>query len=250
VTNTSDRLGDIDQSQVLGLGLSNPVAGFSPLPAVDVELDAIIRSDESDALGIYPGQIFLNDAFTFDALKTNVRNHRVLHLATHAAFVPGRADESFIVLGNGDRLTAGDIEDISARLDNLHLVILSACETALGGATGDGTEITGISSYFLGANDSRAEAVIASLWKVSDGGTQVLMNEFYSALQQGTTKAEALQAAQQALIAGEFSAVGNTRGEDGSIVAVSTATGLPASVGNNLDHPYYWAPFILIGNGL
>lgn len=156
LTNTRDRLGTIDQSQVLGLGLSNSVAGFNPLPTVDAELDAIVRSDDNDAVGIYPGQVLLNDDFTFDALKINVRNHQVLHLATHAAFVPGRADESFIVLGNGDRLTTGDIDDISTRLDNLRLVILSACEIALGGADGDGTEIAGISSYFLGASDSRA----------------------------------------------------------------------------------------------
>jgi len=251
VTNTSDRLGDIDQSQVLGLGLSNPVAGFSSLPAVDIELDAIIRSDESDALGIYPGQVFLNDAFTFDALKTNVRNHQVLHLATHAAFVPGRADESFIVLGNGDRLTAGDIEDISARLDNLHLVILSACETALGGATGDGTEITGISSYFLGANDSRAETVIASLWAVNDTSTSILMQRFYELLSSGElTKAEALRQAQLSLLYDESAA---TR-----LAAVTRNAPVPtpregfevevAESGHR--HPFHWAPFILIGNGL
>jgi len=250
VTNTSDRLGDIDQSQVLGLGLSNPVSGFSSLPAVDIELDAIIRSDESDALGIYPGQVFLNDAFTFDALKTNVRNHRVLHLATHAAFVPGRADESFIVLGNGDRLTAGDIEDISARLDNLHLVILSACETALGGATGDGTEITGISSYFLGANDSRAETVIASLWAVNDNSTSVLMQRFYELLATGElTKAEALRQAQLSLL----------YDEDTETRLAASRTGARPTPRNGFDvavaepgyrHPYYWAPFILIGNGL
>jgi CHAT domain-containing protein len=174
----------------------------------------------------------------------------VLHLATHAAFVPGQADESFIVLGNGDRLTAGDIEDISARLDNLHLVILSACETALGGSTGDGTEITGISSYFLGANDSRAETVIASLWQVSDRGTSRLMQRFYELLASGElTKAEALRQAQLSLL----------YDEDTETRLAATRTGAAPTLRDGVDlsrndvgdrHPYYWAPFILIGNGL
>ncbi|MGB5973968.1 MAG: CHAT domain-containing protein, partial [Nodosilinea sp.] len=77
-------------------------------------------------------------------------------------------------------------------------------------------------------------------------GTQVLMNAFYGALQHGMTKTAALQAAQQALITGDFSAVG---GDRGSVDIISTATGQPIT-GSNLSHPYYWAPFILIGNGL
>ncbi|NEP36683.1 CHAT domain-containing protein, partial [Moorena sp. SIO3B2] len=69
-----------------------------------------------------------------------------------------------------------------------------------------------------------ADAAIASLWSVDDKGTQVLMNKFYEVLKQGNvTKAEALRQAQIALI---------TKVEYG------------------LEHPYFWAPFILIGNGL
>jgi tetratricopeptide (TPR) repeat protein len=90
LTDTTDQLESIDQSQVLGLGLTQAVANFSSLPAVDIELDAIVRSGADDALGIYPGQVLLNDAFTLDTLKENVRDHRILHMATHAAFVPGR----------------------------------------------------------------------------------------------------------------------------------------------------------------
>jgi CHAT domain-containing protein len=57
-----------------------------------------------------------------------------------------------------------------------------------------------------------------------------------------------LQQAQIALITGDLAAVGDPRGA--SISVVSKATGLPPQVSDNLNHPYYWAPFILIGNGL
>jgi CHAT domain-containing protein len=64
-----------------------------------------------------------------------------------------------------------------------------------------------------------ALATIASLWVVDDEGTEVLMNAFYKALRQGNTKALALRQAQTTLLNSEYNA------------------------------PYYWAPFILIGNG-
>ncbi len=65
-----------------------------------------------------------------------------------------------------------------------------------------------------------SRAAIASLWAVKDDGTSVLMSEFYAALQKGSSKAEALRQAQIELINGGY------------------------------RHPLYWAPFILIGNGL
>ncbi len=92
--------------------------------------------------------------------------------------------------------------------------------------------------------------MLASLWKVSDGGTQVLMNVFYNALQQGYSKTEALQIAQRSLIAKNTSTVVSQKSSDGTIVFVSAEIELPANIRNHLDHPYYWASFILIGNGL
>ncbi|MBD2465972.1 CHAT domain-containing protein [Oscillatoria sp. FACHB-1407] len=77
---------------------------------------------------------------------------------------------------------------------------------------------------------------IASLWYVDNGGTQVLMNAFYKALEQpGMTKAEALRQAQIALITGDYQRLG---------IEVTP------QLAQYLDRPYYWAPFILIGNGL
>jgi CHAT domain-containing protein len=93
-----------------------------------------------------------------------------------------------------------------------------------------------------------ARAAIASLWQVSDGGTQALMDTFYAALQTDKiTKAEALRQAQMALITGDYQALGKERG-----IAVKQRihNSLPPTVSSRLSHPSYWAPFILIGNGL
>ena len=111
-------------------------------------------------------------------------------------------------------------------LTNVELIVLSACQTAVGGELGNGEEILGF-GYLM--QDAGARAAIASLWSVSDGGTQVLMNDFYRRLRSGASKSEALQQAQIAMIKGNL-----TAGES-----------LP-----NPSHPYYWSPFILIGNGL
>lgn len=74
------------------------------------------------------------------------------------------------------------------------------------------------------------------------------MNGFYSSLKQGKiTKAEALRQAEIALITDDYSAVGGKRG--GIFVEGDGDDKLNLS-DFKLQHPYYWAPFILIGNGL
>ncbi len=158
-----------------------------------------------------------------------MNDYSIVHLATHAAFVSGAPEDSFIMFGNGDRATLRDIKNWS--LPNVDLIVLSACQTAVGGKMGNGEEILGF-GYQMQRTGARA--AIASLWFVDDGGTQVLMDAFYAALKQpNITKAEALRQAQIALIA---------RQQPTSSVA--------PQVSNRLGHPFYWAPFILIGNGL
>ena len=123
--------------------------------------------------------------------------------------------------------------------------MLSACQTAVGGKLGNGEEILGF-GYLM--QDAGARAAIASLWSVDDGGTQVLMNTFYNFLQTGKrTKAEALRQAQIALIQGENGLRSQPRG---SITIEPLLSSIGEEVKNRLAHPYYWAPFILIGNGL
>lgn len=159
----------------------------------------------------------LNRAFNRDATIPQLNDHNIVHFATHAAFVPGQPDESFILFGDGDRATLRDVE--TWNLTDVDLVVLSACQTGIGGVLGNGEEILGLGYQMQQAG---ALATIASLWIVDDRGTQVLMDSFYEALSGGKmTTADALQQAQLDLV--------NS---------------------SQYDHPYYWAPFILIGNGL
>ncbi|MEY3828279.1 MAG: hypothetical protein RLZZ148_3107 [Cyanobacteriota bacterium] len=120
----------------------------------------------------------------------------VVHLATHGAFVVGTPEQSFILFGDGTPVTLEAMK--KWQFKNLDLIVLSACETGLDGNFGSGVEILGL-GYRL--QTAGARAVIASLWAVNDGGTQALMNAFYSALKKDKiTKTEALRQAQIAMI--------------------------------------------------
>ncbi|MDJ0799392.1 MAG: CHAT domain-containing protein [Calothrix sp. MO_167.B12] len=166
----------------------------------------------------FPGsEKLLNSEFTEKETTKRLSNYSVLHFATHAAFVTGNPEDSFVLFGDGEPANLNDLR--LWNLNNTDLVVLSACETGVGGEFGNGIEILGF-GYVM--EEAGARAVIASLWQVSDEGTQALMNSFYATLQQQKfTKVAALQNAQLSLI-------------------------------NNIiyEHPYYWAGFILIGNGL
>ena len=231
LTDTRDRLpAEIPQTPVLALGLSAAKAGFKPLPYVSAELDAIVQQP-----GIYPGLTFIDDAFDFKALRNHLHGRKILHIATHAAFVPGVKESSFLVLGNGEKLKMTEVEELSD-LGDVHLVALSACQTALGEKGQDGVEINAMSYYFL---NKGVKAVMASLWAVDDSSTSQLMRKFYSELATAkVTKAQALRQAQLALLKGNASGSSEARGVERT-----------EDTARRYDHPYYWAPFILIGNG-
>ncbi|MGB3492265.1 MAG: tetratricopeptide repeat protein [Elainellaceae cyanobacterium] len=184
-----------------------------------------------------------NADFNVDIIY-DMNDFNVIHLATHATFNPGPPENSFILFGDGSRATLTDIKDWT--FPNVELVVLSACETAVGDVPlGNGEEILGFGYLMQLAG---ADAAIASLWQVSDGGTQVLMDAFYAALNNGYTKAEALQRAQIALITNNATILEGARGVE--IESTNLQIGRSLSQGSDLAHPYYWAPFILIGNGL
>ncbi|NEQ65428.1 MAG: tetratricopeptide repeat protein [Symploca sp. SIO2D2] len=250
LTDTEARLPSNPQNtSVLAMGLSDAVEGFNPLPNVPPELDVIVLVDDQDSRGVYSGSQFLNQEFNLKALRKNLRGRQILHLATHGEFVPGRPKESYILLGTGEKLAIADISRLYRQLSDVHLVVLSACETALGGAGEDGVEINGISYYFL---SNGAKAVMASLWLVNDASTSQLMQQFYGNLANKTaivpmTKAQALRQAQLSMLKDNTSTTDNTD-DRASITSVSTS-GTPNSSTAGFSHPYYWAPFILIGNG-
>lgn len=169
----------------------------------------------------------------------------MLHIATHGEFVPGLAESSYLLLGDR-KLTIPEINTLH-NLSKVHLAVLSACETALGGPDAEGLELAGLGYYFTVGD--RAKAVMASLWLVNDASTSQLMQQFYKNLSTGnTTKAEALQQVQVAMITGK-----NQSGSPNNRSSVQYTPGQSRtneSISRNLSHPYYWAPFILIGNGL
>ena len=215
---------------------------FAGLPSAGVEVENLAKTVPSTTK-------FIDKAFTPEVTVPKMDDYTVVHLATHAAFVVGTPDDSFILFGNGERITLRDIQKWS--LKNVDLVVLSACETGLGGKLGNGEEILGLGYQMQRAG---ARAAIASLWTVDDGGTQALMDAFYAALESKEvgqdsqpTKAEALRQAQIALITGDYKALGQQRGLG---VQQRIQSRLSPRVASNLSHPYYWAPFILIGNGL
>ncbi|MBD2108797.1 CHAT domain-containing protein [Nodosilinea sp. FACHB-13] len=140
-------------------------------------------------------------------------------------------------------MTLPDIAQWS--LPGVDLVVLSACQTAVSGELGQGEEILGF-GYQIQRTEARA--AIASLWSVNDGSTQVLMNALYAALQADYSPTAALGLAQQALIEGDSSVLGVDIRAEIDLVTGSSASPHLESI--TLSHPYYWAPFILIGNGL
>lgn len=204
--------------------VGNQRLAFSGLPFAYQEVEGLAAT--------IPGtQKLIDEAFSPKATIPQMDDYSIVHFATHAAFVVGKPEDSFILFGNGDRVNLRDVANWS--LTNVDLVVLSACETGLGGKLGNGEEILGF-GYQL--QKTGARATIASLWSVDDGGTQALMSAFYALLSPGKlTKTEALRQAQLALIHAD-SKVKNKN------VPIATSSGL--------SHPYYWAPFILIGNGL
>jgi len=250
--------------RILGLGVSEALAGFQALPNVPAELDAIVQQELGVSQGIYPGQKFLNKEFDFFALRDNLSGRQLLHIATHSEFVPGRAYKSFLLLGTGEKLAIPDIETW-LNLRDVDLVVLSACDTALGGPGLNGREVAGTGYYFLKGG---AKTVMASLWRIDDLSTRLLMEQFYKSLAQGTPtspvmKAEALRQAQLALLQGNYTADAQTQNsiwqarrntatrsqaDEPQDESLSPSTNTTKK--SPFSHPYYWASFILMGNGL
>ena len=239
--------------QVAGLGMSQGTERFSPLPAVPGELEGIVRAGPDDPDGVLDGSRWLDPDFTRDTfLDALAAGYPVLHIATHFDFQPGNDQDSGLLLGDGSLLTLADIrEGYGFDFSTVDLITLSACNTALGGEA-NGVEIEGLGTL---AQLQGAKGVIATLWAVADKSTGKLMQELY-ALRQGDgtpiSKAEALRQAQLAFIRGEITPAtdGDKRGEIINLVTGETVSRDAPPAAPDYRHPYYWAPFILMGNWL
>jgi CHAT domain-containing protein len=233
-------------ARVLALGTSQAIKGFPALPSVAVELKAIVKQDNN---GIYAGHKYLDSEFTLDRLRSS-QDHNILHIATHGTFDSQSITRSALLLGDGSMLSIGEIAKFT-NLARTDLVVLSACETGLSQVSQNGTEISGISGYFLGRG---AKSVVASLWQVSDQSTALMMQKFYGYLSQGMTKAEALQKAQLDLLqlntlTSSSQALTQLPRAAIAITSVKSIDDRPNAHQNiGYAHPFFWAPFILIGN--
>ena len=150
---------------------------------------------------------------TEEFLKKEANNYNIIHLATHGNFNSEQPLYSFLLFApteNEDGQLA--VHEVFGLNLNARLVTLSACQTGLGDIS-QGDELVGLSRGFLYAG---ASAIIVSLWSVADDPTAILMTRFHSYLANHSLLT-ALTLAQRDVI-------------------------------KKYDNPYYWAPFLLIGN--
>jgi CHAT domain-containing protein len=199
--------------RVRGLGVAQAVPGFDALPAMADELCDVVRgpitgltqrgsacTTLSIGNGALPGLGFADAAFTearLESVLQDTSDYSILHIGTHFSLRPGNVMRSFLVLGDGSRLSLDAVSKLS--FSGIDLVTLSACQTALGGmASDDGREIEGMNVIVQHAG---ARQVIASLWQVEDKSTALLMRQLYGHLAKaGVDGARALQQSQLELL--------------------------------------------------
>lgn len=253
------RLKDTPQSQwrILGLGVSKAHPPFTALPGVVRELRGLIRDPAQGATeGVLPGTIQLDEAFTSPAMLAAFRQgYPVVHIASHFRLQPGDETASFLLLGDGSRLSLAQVKTWPTVLSGVDLLTLSACHTAAGGADMDGKEVEG---FGVLAQRQGAKAVLATLWAVEDTTTQEVMQTFYRlrGTLPGLSKAEALRQAQLRLLGGTEQLVVASRAAKRGLETIPENPREPSTPMAPLvppppvpyAHPYYWAPFVLMGN--
>ena len=200
---------------ILGAGISEPVnIGNQRFKALNAE-------KELKQLQQMPAsEILLNQQFTREKLerKLNSAAFSTIHLATHGNF--SSDPKQTYVLAYNQFLRADDLKNLLHGRKNLagnstDLLVLSACKTA----EGDHRAALGLAGLAVRTGTG---STLATLWQVSDDSTIALMERFYQELTRAeVTKAEALHRAQKALL---------------------------SQADRRFQNPYYWAPYILVGN--
>lgn len=187
---------------------------MAPLPGTAEEVDRIASLYSPEEVKVYRRS---------EATEANVKGNPVvtgarrIQFATHGIADEEEPDLASLVLTDDSGADDGllQVHEIFNLKLTADLVVLSACETGLGKKV-SGEGLIGLSQAFFYAG---APSVVASLWPVSDQtSTPDLMVRFYRELDGGADKAEALRRARLATIA------------DGH------------------PHPYFWAPFVLLGD--
>jgi tetratricopeptide (TPR) repeat protein len=201
----------IVSAQLLAFG--NPTIDpnvADPLPGAEREVHELSRQ--------FPGaKLFFKDEANKTNFTANAPQSRLVHIAAHAMADTLDPLHSKVLLadenGRPNYLEARDV--IGMDLGNVAMIALSACESGLGRVE-NGDEVLGFTRSFLSAGTS---TLLASLWPVSDAATEKLMTTLYADLAKGEQVQDAMRDAQRAVMADP-----------------------------ETSHPFYWAPFNLIGN--
>jgi CHAT domain-containing protein len=186
----------------------------APLPEAEDQVRALQRLYGAEHSKVYVG---LNARE--EQVKAEASKYRILHLATHGVYDDAAPMYSHVVLANEAAnahedgfLEAWEIMNLDLHAD---LVVLSACETARG-RVGAGEGMIGLAwSLFVAGSPS----TLVSQWKVDAASTTTLMLEFHRRMRAGNSKARALQQAT-----------------------------LKTLQNKEYRHPFYWAPFVLVGD--
>ena len=172
------------------------------------DLPAIENEVQQVAAQLPGSLVYLNKAATIAILRQQAPTAALLHFACHAIFRTDNPMFSALQLADG-WLTALEVAQLQLPCD---LVVLSACESGLG-YTSSGDEILGLTRAFLSAG---VASLVVSQWMVQDEAAAALMTAFYQNLAQGQDVVVALRLAQ-------------------------------LTIKQSFPHPYYWAPFMVVG---
>jgi CHAT domain-containing protein len=228
------------------LAFGNPDLG-------DPERELEFAELEAQELGnIYPqSHIYVEKEATEEKSKALSPSHDILHFAAHTELNEEDPLSSAILLAKGGNDDGKlEVREIFGMDLKANLVVLSGCETGLGKLS-RGDELVGLTRAFIYAG---TPSVVASLWKVDDSSTAQLMAEFYRNLKT-MTKVEALRQAQLQLIRGEGRSDLFARRGVGGIKKLAATQGVEPTADGftsplvSTSLPYFWAPFILVGDG-
>ncbi|NER92915.1 MAG: CHAT domain-containing protein [Symploca sp. SIO1B1] len=226
---------NIQESPVLAMGATEFPASLSHLPGVEIELGTIYQ--------LRGGALALDQKFTINGLTEQQRQQafRIVHLGTHAKFKSGSPEKSFIHFHDQPlRLNRAAIQGLGLNNLPVELLVLSACETALG-------DLEAELGFAGSAYQAGVKSVLASLWDVNDTRTVGLMARLYDELAKVPIKAEALRQAQLAMLNGEVYI------QDNQLFYSPQQSGIPLDPEQkiskeDLSHPHYWSSFTVIGS--
>ncbi len=196
--------------------------------------------------------LLLQEAATEKAVLEHIEQHSILVFSTHGVMSEAAPLNSSILLANGQSLALYELMGLDI---NAALVVLSACETALGEITG-GDDVIGLSRGWFSAG---AKSVLVSLWSINDRSTSLFMTKLFEAYQtDGKSILVAIQEAQQYLYSLSFERAyqdfndlcehldrDNTReNKERGLVKRSPSKRKQT---DDYSHPYYWAAFLYLG---